>query len=43
MSFKLPNSAVMLGMAVDIIVESRAERKMVKMIERVRRMNLMPV
>lgn len=42
-SLRLPNSAVMEGMAVDIMVESSAERKMVKMIERVRRMNLRPV
>lgn len=40
---KLPNSAVMEGMAVEIMVESSAERKMVKMMERVRRMNLKPV
>jgi hypothetical protein len=42
-SLRLPNSAVTEGMAVDMMVESRAERKMVKMMERVRRMNLMPV
>lgn len=40
---RLPNSAVIDGMAVEMMVESRAERKMLKMMERVRRMNLMPV
>jgi len=42
-SLTVPKWPVIFGMAVEMIVESRAARKMLKINPRVRRMNLRPV